>query len=86
MFWCGKWMHKENVSGMSHERFFWSITQKESIFWEFSLDVDFWEYFKCQPTWCFFIDNWLNKFDLIMNFWNQYHEVPKGHWFQEHKW
>jgi hypothetical protein len=34
-------MHKEKVSGMSHEIFFWSRQQKESIFWEFFLDVNF---------------------------------------------
>jgi hypothetical protein len=51
VFWCGKWMHKEKVSRMSHEGFFLSRTLKESIFWEIFLDVIFWEYFKCQPTW-----------------------------------
>jgi hypothetical protein len=34
-------MHKEKVSRMSREGFFWSKTQKESIFWEFFLDVNF---------------------------------------------
>jgi hypothetical protein len=34
-------MHKEKVLGMSHEGFFLSRTQKESIFWEFFLDVKF---------------------------------------------
>jgi hypothetical protein len=31
-------------------RDFFIITQKESISWEFFLDVNFKEYFKCQPT------------------------------------
>jgi hypothetical protein len=52
MFWCGKWMHKEKVLGMSHKVFFLLKTKKESIFLEFFLDVNFWEYFKCQPIWC----------------------------------
>jgi len=34
-------MHKEKVSRMSHERFFLSRTQKESIFWEIFMDVIF---------------------------------------------
>jgi hypothetical protein len=34
-------MHKEIVLGMSHKRFFLSGTQKESIFWDFFLDVNF---------------------------------------------
>jgi hypothetical protein len=34
-------MHKENVLRMLHEGFFLSRTQKESIFWEFFLDVNF---------------------------------------------
>jgi len=41
------WKHKEKVSEMLHEGFFRSSTQKESIFWEFFLDVNFEEYFKC---------------------------------------
>jgi hypothetical protein len=61
-FWYGKQMQKEKISRMSHEWFFWSGTQKESIFWKFVLDVNFWEYCKCQPIWCIFIDNWLNQF------------------------
>jgi hypothetical protein len=32
------------------KNFFILGTQKESIFWEFFLDVNFWEYFKFQPT------------------------------------
>jgi hypothetical protein len=43
-------MHKEKVSRMSHEGFFKLGTQKESIFWEFFLDVNFKEYFQFQPT------------------------------------
>ncbi len=42
-----KKMHKEKVLGMSHEGFLKSGTQKEYILWEFSLDVNFKEYFKC---------------------------------------
>jgi len=34
-------MPKEKVLGMSHKRFFLSRTQKESIFGEFFLDVNF---------------------------------------------
>jgi hypothetical protein len=34
-------MHKKKVSRMSHEGFFLSRTKKESIFWEFILDVNF---------------------------------------------
>jgi hypothetical protein len=34
-------MHKEKVLRMLHEGFFLSRTQKESIFWEFFLDVNF---------------------------------------------
>jgi len=34
-------MHKEKVSRMSHKRFLLLGTQKESIFWEFFLDVIF---------------------------------------------
>jgi hypothetical protein len=34
-------MHKEKVSRMSHEGIFLLRTQKESIFWEFFLDVNF---------------------------------------------
>jgi hypothetical protein len=34
-------MHKEKVLGMSHKGFLLSRTQKESIFWEFFLDVTF---------------------------------------------
>ncbi len=79
-------MYKEKVSGMSHEGFFLLGTQKESIFWEFFLDVNFLKYFKWQPTCVFFIDNWLNQFNLVMNFWNQGCEAPKCHWCQEHKW
>jgi hypothetical protein len=26
------------------------------------------------------------NFDLVMNFWNQDHEAPEGHWCQKHKW
>jgi hypothetical protein len=43
-------MHKEKVLQMSHHGFFLSKTQEESIFREFFLDVNFKEYFKCQPT------------------------------------
>jgi hypothetical protein len=72
-------MHKEKVSRMSHEGFCLSKTQKESIFWEFFLDVNFLEYFKCQPIWCLLhIIDWIN-FDLVMIFWNQGYEAPKGH-------
>jgi hypothetical protein len=39
--WCGKQMHKQKVSRMSHEGFYLSITKKESIFWEIFLDVNF---------------------------------------------
>jgi len=42
-------MHKEKNLGLQHEGFFLSRTQKESIFWEFFLDVNFFKYFKCQP-------------------------------------
>jgi hypothetical protein len=42
-------MHKENILRMSHDGFFLLGTQKESIFWEFFLDFNFREYFKCQP-------------------------------------
>jgi hypothetical protein len=41
---------KEKVPRMSHKGFFLLGTQKESIFWEFFLDINFLEYFKCQPT------------------------------------
>jgi len=34
-------MHKEKVSGMSHEGFFLLGTQKEFNFWEILLDVMF---------------------------------------------
>jgi len=34
-------MYKENNLGMSHKGVFKSRTQKESIFWEFFLDVNF---------------------------------------------
>jgi hypothetical protein len=43
-------MHNEKIAIMSHKRIFLSRTQKESIFWEIFLDVNFLEYFKCQPT------------------------------------
>jgi len=52
MFWYEKRMHKEKNSRMSHKGFFLSRTQKESVFWEFFLDVNFWEYCKCQPILC----------------------------------
>ncbi len=32
VFWCGKWMHNGKKLGISNERFFLSITQKESNF------------------------------------------------------
>jgi hypothetical protein len=73
-------MHKEKVSRMSHEGFFLSRTQKEFILWEYFLDVNFWEYFKFQPILRFlYIIDWIN-FDLVINFWNQDCEAPKGHW------
>jgi hypothetical protein len=43
-------MHKEKVSGMSQKGFFLLGTQKEYTCWEFFWDVNFFEYFKCQPT------------------------------------
>jgi hypothetical protein len=36
VFWCGKWMHKEKVLGMSHKGFFWLRTQKDLFFGNFS--------------------------------------------------
>jgi hypothetical protein len=45
-------MHKQKNSRMSHMGFFLLGTQKESIFWDFLLDVIFQEYFKCQNTLC----------------------------------
>jgi hypothetical protein len=43
-------MHKEKNLRLWHEGFFLLGTQKESIFWEFFLDVHFLKYFKWQPT------------------------------------
>jgi hypothetical protein len=43
-------VHKQKNLGMSHEEFFISRIEKESIFWDFFLDVIFQEYFKFQPT------------------------------------
>jgi hypothetical protein len=40
----------KKVLRISHGGFFLLRTQKESIFWEFFLDVIFQECFKCQPT------------------------------------
>jgi len=42
---------KEKISRMSHDGFFLSRTQKESLFKKNFLDVIFYEYFKCQTTW-----------------------------------
>jgi hypothetical protein len=72
---------RKKFKNVTQRIFFFKLwTQKDSIFWEFFLDVSFLEYFKCQPTWCLLqIIDWIN-FDLVLNFWNQDREAPKGHW------
>jgi hypothetical protein len=42
-------MHKEKNLEMSHEGFFLLGTHQKKKNWEFFLDINFSEYFKCQP-------------------------------------
>jgi hypothetical protein len=69
---------KKNFQECHMKDFFLLGAWKESTFWKKNLDVNFWEYFKCELTWCLLqIIDWINL-DLVMNFWNQNCEAPKG--------